>query len=223
MPNLIDHEPNLPLIQRLEGAVLAARQAGATDQLVETLLALAKGYFDEGATPKGLTQLEEALQLVEGSNRELESRLLGYKGMALARLGNVQFAQRALFRSLRLAEETGHKALQSDALAQIGQLLADRGEWEKAVSRLEQGLALAMEMGDQRRMMNLAGKAGTLFLAMGALDKAADYYAQALHLAQQLSQPRATSCWPIRKPMRRWNSTNRRWPWPIRWTMAMPR
>jgi tetratricopeptide (TPR) repeat protein len=106
MPNLIDHEPNLPLIQRLEGAVLAARQAGATDQLVETLLALAKGYFDEGATPKGLTQLEEALQLVEGSNRELESRLLGYKGMALARLGNVQFAQRALFRSLRLAEET---------------------------------------------------------------------------------------------------------------------
>jgi tetratricopeptide (TPR) repeat protein len=181
----------------LTTTVDAVRQSTDATALIDALLALGKAYFDAGNTPKGLTQIEEALALAEAAgDQEAEARLWGYKGMALVRLGNLHFAQRALFRSLKLATTINHRTLQADAQAQIGQLMADRGEGTKAISYFEQALALVLEMGDQLRAMRLAGQLGALFLGMGALDKAADYYSEALHTAQQLALPRpACSYW----------------------------
>lgn len=103
-------------IERLESAVLDARQTGDPAALGDALLALGRAYFETGNTPKGLTQVEEALEIaLSTGNQEAEARLWGYKGMAFARLGNTQFAPRALFRSLKLATEIGHKALPADS------------------------------------------------------------------------------------------------------------
>ena len=50
-------------IERLESAVLDARQTGDPAALGDALLALGRAYFETGNTPKGLTQVEEALEI----------------------------------------------------------------------------------------------------------------------------------------------------------------
>ncbi len=177
-------------ITTLEHALEAARTTGDPEALSSAQLALGKSYLQAGNAPRALTQFEDAILVAEAGGRlEEAARLWGYKGIALAQLGNTHLAQRALFRSLNLAREADHKALQSDALAHIGQLMAERGEIEKAIGRLDQALAMAQEDKDPLRAMHLEGKLGALYLALQSLDKAADSFSAALNAAERLRLP----------------------------------
>ena len=105
-------------------------------------------YLEAGNAPKALTQFEEGLELAQRTGDSVaEARLWGFKGMALVKLGNFSFAQRALFRSLNLAEETEQTALIIDTLMRIAELHAVTGQQAKAISRLEQAFGLAMQVG----------------------------------------------------------------------------
>ncbi len=170
-----------------EQALAEARATGDAAAITAALLEVGKSHFQTGNAPKALTHFEEAIEIAEANAlEEQNARLWGYKGLALAQLGNAHLAQRALFRSLNVAREIDHKPLQSDALGQIGQLMAERGDIEKAIGRLDQALAMAQEAGDPLRAMHLEGKLGALFLSLQSLDKAADSFAAAMHGAERL-------------------------------------
>jgi tetratricopeptide (TPR) repeat protein len=185
-----DRAGTIQSIEKLENELASANATGDTAARIAAFLQLGKGYLQAGNAPKSLTQFEDAITLAEANGlHEENARLWGYKGIALAQLGNMHLAQRALFHSLNAAKEIDHKALQSDALGHIGQMMAERGDVEKAIGRLDQALALAHEVPDLLRAMHLEGKLGALFLALESLDKAADSFAAAMHTAQRLNLP----------------------------------
>ncbi len=55
-------------IERLENAVLDARQTGDPAALGDALWTVGRAYFETGNTPKGLTQVEAALEIAVSTN-----------------------------------------------------------------------------------------------------------------------------------------------------------
>ncbi|MEZ4633603.1 MAG: tetratricopeptide repeat protein [Caldilineaceae bacterium] len=165
---------------------------------IDALTALGQAYLETGNTPKALTQFEEALDVAEAADDSTaQARLWGFKGMCLLRLGNANFAQRALFRALNLAKETNQTALIIDTLIRIGDLHAKTGQQTKAISRLEQAFGIAMQAGEHNRQMLVAGQLGELFLAMEAHDKAIEYFASAQETAETVDNPRAAAAFQV--------------------------
>jgi len=184
----IDAIESIEAIAVRERALAEARATGDAATITAAQLEVGKSYLQAGHAPKALTHVEEAIEIAEANGlNEENARLWGYKGLALAQLGNTHLAQKALFRSLNVAREIDHKPLQSDALGHIAQLMAERGDIEKAIGRLDQALAMAQEANDPLRAMHLEGKLGALFLTLQSLDKAADSFAAALHYAERMN------------------------------------
>lgn len=176
-------------IEQLVTAVTQARSDEQAEKLIHALIQLGQAYMQSGDVPKGLTQFEEALALAQqGDDKFLEARLWGYKGMALARLGNSHFAQIALYKSQKMASALGRQSLVIDALTQLGRLQLESGQETKAIAKLEQAFGIAMNEGEPERAMNLAGQLGDIFLHLESLEKASEYYGMALHQAQTLGE-----------------------------------
>lgn len=165
---------------------------------IDALIVLGQAYLEAGNTPKALTQFEEALEIAETNEyKDVQARLWGFKGMCLLRLGNANFAQRALFRSLNLAQETEQTALIIDTLTRIGDLHANTGQQTKAIARLEQAFGIAMQAGEYTRQMLVAGQLGEIFFAIDATDKALEYFASAVETAQAVENPRAAAAFQV--------------------------
>lgn len=71
------------------------------------LIALGQLYQETGNAPKALTQFEEGVELAEATGDNAgAARMWGLKALALLKLGNASFYQRAFFRCLNLAQGT---------------------------------------------------------------------------------------------------------------------
>lgn len=178
----------------LEQQLARARERGDTREIIDALSQLGKAWMAEGSTPRGLTQIEEAIKLAEAnSETELEARLWGHKAEALRQLGNFKLAMHALNKAQRLAKAIAHKTLECDALIQIGLIFLEQRQVEKAISRLEQAFALTMQSDDRQRRLFTSARLGDAFLSIGSLEKAADYFGTAMVNAQALGNRVAES------------------------------
>ncbi len=184
----------------LEAQAEVTRAQAAQDPQAHlgALTALGQLYLEAGIAPKALTQFEEGLELAEANEDTVAAaRLWGLKALALLKLGNASFAQRAFFRCLNLAKETEQTALIIDTQIHIGELHIMSGQQAKAISRLEQAYGLAMQAGEESRQMLAAGQLGNLFLGMQATDKALEYYATAMTQAEAMGNYRAASAFQV--------------------------
>lgn len=184
--------------EALEAAVAATR-AQADQHPADhfrALTALGQTYLESGNIPKALTQFEEGLEMAQAqADLASEARFWGFKGMALRRLGNSHFAQRAFFRSLKLARETQQTALEIDTLIQIGELQVETGQATRAIAHYEQAFGLATQRGEHARQILAAAELGTLFAALDAPEKALEYLAAALETASATGNSRTVcSC-----------------------------
>jgi|GEM_PF-1846799 len=193
-----DTQPVPPEIVALERRTGRARTAGDLATLEGALFELGRAYLNSGNVPKGLTQFEEGLEVsAETGNRQAQARFWGYKGIALTQLGNTHFAQIALQKARKLAQEVDDLPLLADCLIHLGQLQAAAGKTSRAIAKYEQALGISRDAGNRPRQMYAAAQAAALFANMGALEKAMEYYSVALDAAERSGRRHAACSYHI--------------------------
>ncbi|MGD2155627.1 MAG: tetratricopeptide repeat protein [Anaerolineales bacterium] len=179
-------------ISNLEKNLEQTIEKGNKEQIIDAYIQLGQAYINSGDTPKGLTQIEEALKTNrEINNTEIEARLLGLKGIALKQIGNYTQASQSFRKSLKIAEEIENTVLQSDALLQTGNLLAEQGKNLEAIAKLDNALILSIQNNDNPRKLFIANLLGNVFLSIESYEKAVENYALALETARVLGDKNA--------------------------------
>jgi len=179
-------------ISKLEDNLEQTLAKGNKEQIIDAYIQLGQAYMNSGDTPKGLTQIEEALKTNRQINDpEIEARLMGLKGIALKQIGNYKQALQAFRKSLKIAEEIENTVLQSDALLQIGSLLAEQGKNLEAIAKLDNALIFSIQNNDNPRKLFVANLLGNIFLSIESCEKAVENYALALETARVLGNKNA--------------------------------
>ena len=128
-------------LHQLESTLEHARQADDQKEIARSLTSLGQFHMNSGDAPKGLTQFEEAIELLkDGNNEEYLARLWGLKGMALQTIGNFDQAMAAFRKSNRFARDIENQTLVCDSLIRIGMLQAETGETYKGYFKARTGL-----------------------------------------------------------------------------------
>ena len=175
------------LIQQLQDAVIKASQQDDPALKCVALMKLGQAYLDENEAPDALTQFEEALKIVKKTkDKETQSRLLGYRGLALKMLGNYSLALQTFKRSNGIASNHGHDLLTCDSYHQIGILKSEMGNQADAVDDLSRAFEIAARSQDNARIMRIANSLADNFYALKTFDKAREYYHLAFEQAQNL-------------------------------------
>ncbi|KAA3647345.1 MAG: hypothetical protein DWQ07_07540 [Chloroflexi bacterium] len=180
-------------LHQLESTLEHARQGEDQQEITVSLTKLGQYYLNNGDAPKGLTQFEEAIELLEdGNNQEGLARLWGLKGMALQTIGNFDQAMAAFRKSNRFARDIENQTLICDSLIRIGMLQAETGELTKAISKLEQAYAIAVAQDDQPRRLHIDTILGGYFARLESTEKAFEYFLDGLQTARSAKDQAAT-------------------------------
>jgi tetratricopeptide (TPR) repeat protein len=172
--------------QLLEVVNLTSQQDDPASKCV-ALMKLGQAYLDKKEAPDALTQFEEALKIVKKTkDKEIQSRLLGCKGLALKMLGNYGMALQSFRRSNGIASNLGHDFLLCDSYHQIGMLKSEMGNQADALDDLTQAFEIAARSQDSVRKMRIADALADNFYALKTFDKAREYYSLAFEQARNL-------------------------------------
>lgn len=190
------NENNAPesdmLIQKLQHAVNKASQQGDPALECAAFIKLGQAYLDRKEAPDALTQFEQALKIVKKTkDKETQSRLLGYRGLALKMLGNYSLALQTFKRSNGIASNLGHDLLACDSYYQIGMLKSKMGNQADAVDELMRAFEIATRLQDSVRKMRIADALAFNLYALKTFDKAREYYRLALEQGQNLGNIQA--------------------------------
>jgi class 3 adenylate cyclase/predicted ATPase len=120
-------------ISLLRNGVTAFRATGAELGMPHFITLLAKACEIAGQVDEGLTQLDDALQIVERTGeRWLEAELNRHKGQLLLRQGNSEAAEELYRKALSIAEEQEAKLWELRAAASLARLWREQGSHAEA-------------------------------------------------------------------------------------------
>ena len=175
------------IIQRLELALIAARQMKARGSEGAHLGGLGNAYFDLGEVSKAIEYYEQALAIDREIGYKLgEETQLGNIGNAYSDLGEVCKAVEYLDQALAFSREIHDKRGEGRHLGNIGNAYSDSGEVRKAIEYYEQALYIDRDIGDIRgegiQLCNL----GSAYYHLSEFRKAIEYYEQALAIDQEI-------------------------------------
>jgi tetratricopeptide (TPR) repeat protein len=175
------------LIQELQDAVTNASQQDDPALKCNALMKLGQAYLERKEAPDALTQFEEALKIVKiTKDKGIQSRLFGYRGLALKMLGNYEMALQSFRKSNGIAASLGHDLLMCDSYHQIGMLRYEMGNQTDALDDLARAFEIAARSHDSTRKMRVADSLADNFYTLKTFDKAREYYGLALEQARNL-------------------------------------
>jgi predicted ATPase len=115
-------------ISLLRSGSTAYRATGARVWMPYHIALLARAYEIAGQTEEGLTQLDDALQIVERTGeRWLDAELYRQKGQLLLRQGQSEAAEELYRKALSIAQEQGAKLWELRAAVSLTRLRRDQG------------------------------------------------------------------------------------------------
>jgi predicted ATPase len=120
-------------ISLLRSGSAAYRATGAQGWLPNYLVLLARACEIAGQFEEGLTSLDDALEIVEGTGeRWFVAELNRHKGQLLLRQGHADAAEELYRKALSIAEEQEAKLWELRAAASLARLLCDQGHHAEA-------------------------------------------------------------------------------------------
>jgi predicted ATPase len=120
-------------ISLLRSGSTAYRATGARVWMPYHIALLARAYEIAGQIEEGLTQLDDALQIVERTGeRWLDAELYRHKGQLLLRQGHSEAAEELYRNALRIAEQQQAKLWELRASVSLARLRRDQGRRAEA-------------------------------------------------------------------------------------------
>ena len=136
--------------ERLDEALLAARQAGRTALVAETLRYLAMLASNEGAYPEALARGTEAIaEFAKDGDVEAESTAWAQHGVTLFLVGRIAEARQAFERVLPVFRGSGHVYRQAIAVGNLAAIAQVEGDLTAGEQWATEAIAASDQLGDR--------------------------------------------------------------------------
>ena len=139
----------------------------------------------------------EALQILEGGDREAEERVYATFTLAkiLARLGETEEPSSLFHQAVRDADLFGDRMTRTEAWYELGRWQLGHGETDAALASLQQALDLALDYGEHREAQLVLSALGEAYEAKGLWDEAAKHYRRAIEKVERHRASLGTTTW----------------------------
>ncbi|KYK31310.1 MAG: hypothetical protein AYK23_04010 [Candidatus Proteinoplasmatales archaeon SG8-5] len=139
-------------------------------------------YEKKGDYEKNLEECNRALELLEGDETIVKSRILSTQGFAYMRQGDFQNSEEVLRESLRIAESFDDKTEIAMANHSLGTMLWHRGQMDDAFVHLEKAVELREELNDKIGLSRSLNNIGLISFNTGKIDKALENWNKSMEL-----------------------------------------
>ena len=137
-------------------------------------------------TRRGLKLIEQALEIGQGQDRQLELAALNKMGEVYQATGQPQRALELIEQALALFQEVGDRTGEATTLNNMAAVYQTTGQPQRALELYEQALPLRREVGDRNGEAITLNNMGEVYRATGQSKRALELYEQALPLRQEV-------------------------------------
>ena len=179
-------------LDRIGVAALIALQAREDiDRGISYVTGVAQGYYllhwgwilqRLGNTRRGLKLAEQALEIGQGQDRQLELQAFNNTAVVYQAMGQPQQALELLEQTLPLMREVGDRAGEVATLNNMGEVYRVIGQPQQALKLFEQSLWLKRKMGDRAGEATTLNNMGEVYRVIGKPLQALEVFEQALSL-----------------------------------------
>jgi tetratricopeptide (TPR) repeat protein len=136
-------------------------------------------------TRRGLKLIEQALEIGQGQDRQLESQALNSMGGINRKTGHPKRALELYEQALPLMREVGNRDGEAATLNNIAEVQRGTGELQQALELYEQALPLMREVGNREGEAATLNNMSLVYDAMGQWQQALELYEQVLPITRE--------------------------------------
>jgi tetratricopeptide (TPR) repeat protein len=137
-------------------------------------------------TRRGLKLIEQALEIGQGQDRQLELQTLNKMATVYHAMGQSQRALELYDQALPIGQEVGDLAEEASILSNMAAVYQTTGQPQRALELYDQALPLMREVGDRAGEASILNNMAEVYQTTGQPQRALELYDQALPINQKV-------------------------------------